>query len=184
MAGGLTHPDYASLVDPLCRERQRGLRIKNPLSAKGEERVVERSDDRVSRCHPLITSKLQQLTLLRLILNRIKNSINLKVILATMKASQLAVKIVTRLFFILLIVALVPFFVGDNYKLKHLYLHTPNKWTLAFPILLMLGFIALFVLCSIKKYKEADLNWLLVLNTVILMAYGITLGVRIYQMVA
>lgn len=111
-------------------------------------------------------------------------SINLKVILTNMKASQLAVKIVTRLFFILLIVALVPFFVGDNYKLKHLYLHTPNKWTRAFPILLMLGFITLFVLCSIKKYKEADLNWLLVLNTVILIVYSVTLGFRIYQMVA
>lgn len=100
-----------------------------------------------------------------------------------MKASQLAAKIVTRLFFILLILALVPF-LGDNYKLKNLYLHTPNKWTLTFPILLMLGFITLFVLCSIKKYKEADLNWLLVLNTVILIIYGITLGLRIYQIVA
>jgi len=111
------------------------------------------------------------------------NCLNLKVFLASMKASQLAVKIVTRLFFILLILALVPF-LGDNYKLKHLYLHTPNKWTLAFPILLMLGFISLFVLCSIKKYKEADLNWLLVLNTVILIVYGVTLGVSIYQIVA
>ncbi|GAB2983324.1 hypothetical protein GCM10027049_20530 [Mucilaginibacter puniceus] len=100
-----------------------------------------------------------------------------------MKASQLAAKIVTRLFFILLIAALVPFFVGDNYKLKHLYLHTPNKWTLIAPILLMLGFIALFVICTVKKYKETDLNWLLVLNTVILIIYGITLGVSIYHMV-
>ena len=104
--------------------------------------------------------------------------------MAIMKASQLAAKIVTRLFFILLLVALIPFFQGNNYKLKHLYLTTPNKWTLAFPILLMLGFIALFVICSIKKYKEADLNWLLVLNTAILIVYGATLAMRIYQMVA
>lgn len=100
-----------------------------------------------------------------------------------MKASQLAAKIVTRLFFILLLVALIPFWQGNNTKLQHLYLTTPNKWTLIAPVLLMLGFIALFVICSVKKYKEADLNWLLVLNTVILIIYGVTLGIRIYHMV-
>lgn len=100
-----------------------------------------------------------------------------------MKASQLAAKIVTRLFFILLLVALVPFWQGNNTKLQHLYLATTNKWALIAPVLLMLGFITLFVICSIKKYKEADLNWLLVLNTVILIIYGVTLGIRIYHMV-
>ena len=100
-----------------------------------------------------------------------------------MKASQIAAKIATRLFLILLCIALIPFLQGDNTKLHHLYLTTPNKWTLVFPILLMLGFIALFVICTIKKYKEADLNWLLVLNTVILIIYGVTLFIRIYQLV-
>jgi hypothetical protein len=42
------------------------------------------------------------------------------------------------------------------YAQKHPYM-------LAFPILLILGFIALLVLCSVKKYSKADLNWLLVI---------------------
>jgi len=56
MHGGCTHPDIATLVDPLFAARKEGtvsFMIKfilspNPLYAKGEERVVERSKDRVS----------------------------------------------------------------------------------------------------------------------------------------
>jgi hypothetical protein len=48
----ITHPDYASLVDSLFAARKEGnfffYFIHNPLSAEGEERVVERSNDRVS----------------------------------------------------------------------------------------------------------------------------------------
>ena len=47
-----THPDCALLVDPLSRKRERGsLRflLFHPLSAAGEERVVERGNDRVSQ---------------------------------------------------------------------------------------------------------------------------------------
>ena len=46
----LTHPDFVTLVDPLFRKRERGLffYLFYPLYAKGEERVVKRSDDRVS----------------------------------------------------------------------------------------------------------------------------------------
>jgi len=100
-----------------------------------------------------------------------------------MKISQIAAKIVVRLFFILLLIALVPFFKGDTEKLQHLYLMPKNPWTLAFPILLILGFIALLVICSIKKYSKQDLNWLLVLNTLVLLAYAITLYVSIYQLI-
>jgi len=98
-----------------------------------------------------------------------------------MKTSQIAAKIATRLFLIFLCIALIPFLQGDNSKLSQLYLTVPNKWTLVFPVLLMLGFIALFVLVSIKKYKATDLNWLLVLNTVVLLIYGIMLFIRIYH---
>jgi hypothetical protein len=99
-----------------------------------------------------------------------------------MKASQIAAKIATRLFLIFLCIALVPFFQGDTSKLRNIYLNGTNIWSLIAPVLLMLGFIILFVMVSLKKYKEADLNWLLVLNTAVLLAYGITLFVRIYQM--
>jgi hypothetical protein len=100
-----------------------------------------------------------------------------------MKISQIAAKIITRLFFILLLMALVPFLQGDTAKLQHLYLTPKHMWTLAFPILLILGFIALLIICSIKKFSKTDLNWLLVLNTAVLMAYAITVYISIYKLI-
>ncbi|TSD65946.1 hypothetical protein FFF34_000680 [Inquilinus sp. KBS0705] len=100
-----------------------------------------------------------------------------------MKASQIAAKIAVRLFFILLLVALIPFLQGDGDKLKHLYLMPKNMWTLAYPIILITSFIVLLVVCSIKKFRFADLNWVLVLNTVILLIYAGTLYYRIYQLI-
>ena len=54
---GFTHPDIVSLVDPLFATRKEGDSVYNinfilslyPLYAKGEERVVQRSVDRVSQ---------------------------------------------------------------------------------------------------------------------------------------
>lgn len=99
-----------------------------------------------------------------------------------MKTSQIAAKIVTRLFFLLLLIAIIPFLQGDTSKLQHVYLSPKQWWTLAFPVLLILGFVALLIICSIKKFSKADLNWLLVLNTVMLMAYGITIYISIYKL--
>lgn len=99
-----------------------------------------------------------------------------------MKVSQIAAKVVVRIFFFLLLMAMVPFVKGDGDKLSHLYLLPRNPWVLAFPILLILGFIGLLVTCAIKKYNKQDLNWLLVVNTVVLIAYGITLYIRIMQL--
>ncbi|MBD1392421.1 hypothetical protein [Mucilaginibacter glaciei] len=100
-----------------------------------------------------------------------------------MKVSQIAAKVVVRVFFILMLMALIPFLQGDGDKLSHLYLMPKNIWTLAFPILLILGFIALLIICAIKKYKHQDLNWLLVINTVVLIAYTATVYIRIYQLI-
>jgi cytochrome bd-type quinol oxidase subunit 2 len=100
----------------------------------------------------------------------------------TMKVSQIAAKAVVRVFFIMLIMALIPYLQGDNTKLEHLYLMPKNVWSLAFPILLILGFVVLLVICSIKKYNKQDLNWLLVVNTLVLIAYAVTLYIRIYQL--
>jgi hypothetical protein len=51
--GEFTHPGpaRAGLVDPLFCKQKRGSRKNeaHPLSAAGEERVVEQSDDRVSK---------------------------------------------------------------------------------------------------------------------------------------
>ena len=100
-----------------------------------------------------------------------------------LKASQVAAKVVVRLFFILLLVSLVPFMQGDNHKLQNLYFTTPHKWIFIFPIILILGFISLLIICTIKKYKEIDLNWLLVLNTVIILVYATTLYIRVWHLV-
>jgi len=100
-----------------------------------------------------------------------------------LKASQIAAKVIVRLFFILLLIALFPFMQGDNSKLSSLYFTTTHKWVFAFPIILIGAFITLLVICTMKKYKEIDLNWLLVLNTVILLAYGATLYVRVWHLI-
>jgi len=44
----ITHPDCASLVDPLFAARKEGKRFFIPSFRLAGERVVERSDDRVS----------------------------------------------------------------------------------------------------------------------------------------
>jgi hypothetical protein len=100
-----------------------------------------------------------------------------------MKVNRLVTKIVIRLFFLLLLIALVPpFLQGDQSKLQHIYLSFHYKWQMIFPAILILGFVSLLIICAVKKYKEQDLNWLLVLNTVILIAYGIAIYIRIYHM--
>lgn len=100
-----------------------------------------------------------------------------------MKTSQIAAKVVVRLFFFLLLIALVPYFAGDNAKLQNFNFVIRHKWTLIFPAIIFGGFISLLVLCTVKKYKEIDLNWLLVVNTLVLIAYGIAIFIKVYQAV-
>ncbi|HWZ16666.1 MAG TPA: hypothetical protein VNW95_15610 [Mucilaginibacter sp.] len=97
-----------------------------------------------------------------------------------MKVNRVVTKIVVRLFFLLLLITIVPpYLMGDQAKLQHIYLAFHHKWEMIFPIILILGFISLLIICVSKKYREPDLNWLLVLNTVILTAYGIAIFIRI-----
>ena len=100
-----------------------------------------------------------------------------------MKVSRIAVKIATRLLLILLIMGLLPAIQGDQSKLQHIYLTFHHKWEMIFPAVLILGFIGLLIYCIIKKYQEPDMNWLLVLNTIILIVYGIAIYIRVYHMV-
>jgi len=100
-----------------------------------------------------------------------------------MKVSQLVTKIVVRIFFILMAVAAFAYYQGDQTKLQHVYFAFHHKWEIIFPIILIGAFITLLIICAAKKYKQTDLNWLLVLNTVILLAYGIAVFIRIRQMI-
>jgi hypothetical protein len=102
-----------------------------------------------------------------------------------MKISSIAAKVAVRLFLFLILLALLPLFTGHTLdaQLQNIYITTNNKWVLVCPILLILGFIALLVLCTIKKYTKPDLNWLLVLNTVILIVYGAAVYIRIYHLI-
>jgi hypothetical protein len=99
-----------------------------------------------------------------------------------MKVNRTVTKIVVRLFYLLLILAIAPSLLqGGQSKLQHIYLSFHHTWEMIFPGILILGFIALLIICATKKYKEPDLNWLLVLNTVILTIYGIAIFIRVYH---
>jgi len=97
------------------------------------------------------------------------------------KLSKLAAKTAVRIFVIILFFGLFPFVTGNNTHLDSTHLYIENKWTLVFPAILFIGFTTLLVLCMKKKYQEPDLNWLLVLNTVILLTYLIMLYSRIFK---
>jgi phosphoglycerol transferase MdoB-like AlkP superfamily enzyme len=99
-----------------------------------------------------------------------------------MKTSQIAAKAVTRIFFVLLLLAAFTLYQNGN-KFSHLYLIGNNKWTLVFPALLLVGFAALFITCAKQKYTKSDWNWLLVLNTVVLLIYCATLYTRITDLI-
>ncbi|MFB9843178.1 hypothetical protein [Mucilaginibacter ginsenosidivorans] len=99
-----------------------------------------------------------------------------------MKTSQIVVKAVTRIFFVLLLLGAFTLY-QDSSKITHLYFIGNNKWTLVFPALLLAGFAALFITCAKQKYTKTDWNWLLVLNTVVLMIYCVTLYTRITDLV-
>lgn len=101
-----------------------------------------------------------------------------------MKTSQIAAKAVVRIFLLLLLLSTIPFLQGGNAKLQNFNFTIHHAWTLIFPAILILGFIGLLIACTIKKYKVADLNWLLVINTLVLMAYGIAVFIKVYQAVA
>ena len=99
-----------------------------------------------------------------------------------MKVSRIITKIVVRVFFVLLFFALVPFFVSDKKPLQHVYLSFHHWWELIFPAIIIVSFIILLIACAVKRYKQPDLNWLLVVNTIVLAAYGIALFIRVARL--
>lgn len=99
-----------------------------------------------------------------------------------MKTSQIAAKIVLRLFLFLILACAIPFVTGDNAQLQHMNFVVYQKWMLIFPGILIVGFITLFIICTVNKYKKADLNWVLVVNTVVLIVYLLAIALKTYQL--
>lgn len=99
-----------------------------------------------------------------------------------MKASKLVTKIFVRVFFILLFFALVPFFFGDQSKYQHIYFAFQHKWEMIFPGIIITAFLFLLISCAIKRFNNLELNWLLIVNTVVLTAYGVAIFIRISHM--
>jgi sterol desaturase/sphingolipid hydroxylase (fatty acid hydroxylase superfamily) len=101
------------------------------------------------------------------------------------KISKTAAKTAIRIFIIILFMGILPLVSGQNQpwdqRLADAHLVITNKWTLVFPAVLFLGFLSLTILCMKNKYSQPDVNWLLVLNAVILITYLVMLYSRIYK---
>lgn len=100
------------------------------------------------------------------------------------KISKVAAKTAIRIFIIILFFGLLPFVAGDqewDQRIAGAHLIIPNKWTLAYPGILFLGFLTLTIVCLKTKYRDVYFNWLLVFNTVILLIYLVMLYSRIYK---
>lgn len=101
------------------------------------------------------------------------------------KISKIAAKTALRIFVIILAMGLLPLIAGrgESWEAKMVTGHLvfPSKWTLVYPAILFIGFLSLAIICIKNKYRQTDINWLLVLNSVILIAYLVILYTRIYH---
>ncbi|MDT3404592.1 hypothetical protein [Mucilaginibacter terrae] len=98
-----------------------------------------------------------------------------------MKTLKYIAKFITRLVLILLL------FVGYlliQYREKmHNLGFIKLQWQLIFPVVLILSFLGLFITAAIKKYNQGDLNLLLIVNSVMLIIYGMAIFFRIYALI-
>jgi hypothetical protein len=100
-----------------------------------------------------------------------------------MKLSKFFAKLMVRLFFILILAAGLGIWQGGD-KLKHLGYINLFQWRMIFPVLLIAGFVGFFITCSIKKFNNIELNWLLVVNTIMLIIYAMAIFIKIAYPVA
>jgi len=100
-----------------------------------------------------------------------------------MKVSKVVTKIVLRVFIILLVAAMVPLFQGDQSKLQHIYLTFHYSWQLVFPAIIIISFFFLLIACGRKKFNEPEMNWLLVVNTIVLLVYVIAISIKVMHMI-
>ena len=95
-----------------------------------------------------------------------------------MKTTKIIAKMLVRLVMILLLAAGVGVMQSED-KLKQLGYINLYQWRMIFPVLLMGGFIGLLIAAAVKKYNNPDLNLLLIVNTVMLIIYGMAIFFRI-----
>jgi hypothetical protein len=95
-----------------------------------------------------------------------------------MKLSKFFAKLMLRLVFILLLAAAVGVTQNQG-KLQQLGSINLLQWQLIFPVLLMAGFVGLLITCALKKFNVIDLNWLLVVNSLMLIIYGMAVFIKI-----
>lgn len=99
--------------------------------------------------------------------------------------SKFTVKLLVRLFILLLLFAFAPFIFEKKTvrPLGEIFLYIENKWAFIFPGLLFLSFLILLILTLRSRYQKTDLNWMLSLNTALLVIYLIMLYVKLYPMI-
>ena len=95
-----------------------------------------------------------------------------------MKSLKVIAKLMVRLVFILLLVAGV-LITQSGDKLKQMGYIELWQWRMIFPVLLIGGFIGLVIASAYKKYENNDLNLLLIVNTVMLIIYGMAIFFRL-----
>ena len=99
--------------------------------------------------------------------------------------SQFAAKLLVRLFILLLLFAFAPVVLEQEASRSYneTVVYIENKWALVFPGLLFLSFLVLLVLTLRYKYQKTDLNWMLSLNTGLLIVYVTLVYVRLYPII-
>ncbi len=98
--------------------------------------------------------------------------------------SKFIAKLLVRVFVLLLAAFVAPIFVDKQLatKMETTYIYIENKWVFIFPFILLLSFLTLIILAGRTKFTKTDLNWMLSLNSVLLIIYIVMLFLRLYPM--
>lgn len=99
--------------------------------------------------------------------------------------SKFVSKLLVRLFILILAAAVIPVFVDDEIgaKMETTYVYIENKWVFVFPLILFLSFLTLLILTGRARHEKTDLNWMLSLNTLLLIVYVIMLFIRLAPLI-
>jgi len=99
--------------------------------------------------------------------------------------SKFISKLLVRLFMLILAAAIAPMFVDKQIaaRMETTYVYIENKWVFIFPLILFLSFLTLLVLTGRAKHEKTDLNWMLSLNTLLLIIYVVMLFVRLFPVI-